>query len=109
MKKLMILLVFMLVACDVYGPELLECPEVVAWYPQGPDQCGYTVNTLPNVKECNTLINWSVDGCASSQERICAMSVHVTQYVDPVKAWCNTIIETADGCTAVFDGPLKVK
>ncbi len=105
-----LLLCLMLVGCNIYNPDILEdCPEVLAWYPECPDQCGYTAQSLPDPNQCNYLLNWSTNHCWTTQERICAMGVRVTQHVDPVGEFCTMKIVTQDGCIAHFDGPLKVR
>lgn len=110
MKFYCMFVLFSLVGCSLYNPDMLnECPQVVSWTVSGPPQCGYTADKLPGDEQCPTLLNWAEDGCASTQERICAMGDHAIQHVDPRNAWASTTIETHDGCVAHFEGPLTVR
>lgn len=90
-----------LAACSVRP----ECPLSYHWHPEGPDQCGYTSGTLPTQEECPTVLNFSIDdGCAATQERVCAGGAHVTQHVDPEEKFVTLTIVTQAGCVAYFEG-----
>jgi hypothetical protein len=113
MAKL-IALALVATACNMYTPDLLECPRDrdLDWHPVDAGvQCGYAVGSLPKTSDCHLLnLTYDENHCDRTASFRCPNEAYVTQRVDVTHMWAYTTIEVgnldAPTCTAHFEGPI---
>lgn len=107
-----LLAVLALCACDVYGPELLACPDLNVWYPDfAGEPCGFTATKFRDLKATCTPVAVQKYDCTTDARYMCANGVEVIQTIDLDAAHASAMITRPmpDGtvCTAYVEGPMQ--